>query len=60
MPVFVDSDDPIFPRQVTRLGQRFQAVVPTWEEQQELEKERVLHPPSEEERKLSPDRNAIV
>jgi hypothetical protein len=44
----LDADDPIFPRQVTRLGQRFQGVIPTWEEQQELEKERAAGPEQED------------
>jgi hypothetical protein len=35
-----DPDDPIFPRNLTRIGSRYQAVVPTWEEQQALEVER--------------------
>jgi hypothetical protein len=44
-----DSDDPIFPRQVTRLGQRYQAVVPTWEEQQVLEKARAANTTPDED-----------
>ncbi len=29
-----DPDDPIFPRNATRLGPRFQCVVPSWKEQE--------------------------
>ncbi|KAJ9114192.1 hypothetical protein QFC20_001708 [Naganishia adeliensis] len=36
----IDPDDPIFPRNLTRIGNRYQAVVPTWEEQQVIEAER--------------------
>ena len=30
----LDPDDPIFPRAATRVGQKFQATVLSWEEQQ--------------------------
>ncbi|KAJ9119411.1 hypothetical protein QFC24_005644 [Naganishia onofrii] len=40
----IDPDDPIFPRNVTRIGNRYQAVVPTWEEQQAIELERAQEP----------------
>ncbi|KAJ9117562.1 hypothetical protein QFC22_004412 [Naganishia vaughanmartiniae] len=40
----IDADDPIFPRNVTRVGNRYQAVVPTWEEQQAIEFERGQEP----------------
>lgn len=36
----IDPDDPIFPRNLTRIGNRYQAVVPTWEEQQVIEAEK--------------------
>ena len=45
--LLLDADDPIFPRLVTRTGSRYQAVVPTWEEQLEIEKERARNPPDE-------------
>lgn len=40
----LDPDDPIFPRNVTRVGNRYQAVVPTWEEQKAIELERAQEP----------------
>lgn len=33
----LDPDDPIFPRAATRVGLRYQAIVPSWEEQQAAE-----------------------
>ena len=36
----LDPDDPIFPRAATRVGPRYQAVVPSWEEQQVAEAQR--------------------